>query len=117
MGDVGNATIRKVELATGIVTTVAGSVGVTGAADGTGGAATFTAPTALAFDGAGDLLVSDHGSATIRKLVVATGVVTTLAGTATDDSLHDLPPCLSFPAAFVRPGEHRAPGPADLGMR
>lgn len=89
VGDAGNATIRKVELATGIVTTVAGSVGVTGAADGTGGAATFTAPTALAFDGAGDLLVSDHGSATIRKLVVATGVVTTLAGTAGQSGTDD----------------------------
>lgn len=73
-------TIRKVTLATGAVTTVAGLPGVSGTADGTGSAARFSSPVGLAYDGKGTLYISDEYNGTIRKLVIATGEVTTLAG-------------------------------------
>ena len=73
-------TIRKVTLATGAVTTVAGLPGVSGTADGTGSAARFNSPVGLAWDGKGTLYISDEYNRTIRKLVIATGEVTTLAG-------------------------------------
>ncbi len=82
VADTGNATIRKVT-PLGAVTTLAGRAGVQGDADGLRGAATFTSPWAVAVDGAGNLYVADSGNATIRE-VSAHGVVTTLAGSATN---------------------------------
>jgi len=77
VGDTYNATIRKVTLA-GVVTTIAGSPGVTGTADGTGSAARFTYPSSMTFDGS-NLYVIDNNE--IRK-VTPSGVVTTIAGAA-----------------------------------
>ncbi|HEX7746545.1 MAG TPA: hypothetical protein VF462_14945, partial [Micromonosporaceae bacterium] len=80
IADGGNATIRKVTLA-GVVTTLAGTAGMTGSTDGTGAAARFSFPEGVALDSAGNVYVADTGSHTIRKITPA-GVVTTLAGTA-----------------------------------
>jgi len=80
VADTLNHVVRKVVVATGVVTTVAGSPGVTGSTDGAEAAARFSSPTAVTSDGAGNLLIADTGNNTIRKLIVATGVVTTVAG-------------------------------------
>jgi len=82
VADLYNKTIRKIVTATGVVTTLAGSAGVSGSSDGTGSAAQFSCPTGLAADGAGNLFVADSGDFTIRQIAIATGVVTTLAGSA-----------------------------------
>jgi hypothetical protein len=82
VADAGNHTVRKIVLATGEVSLVAGTEGVSGAADGTGAAAQFFYPRALALNG--DILyVLDEDNFTIRKVVTSTGVVTTVAGSAT----------------------------------
>ena len=78
VADFYNQTIRKVSAA-GVVTTLAGSAGVSGHADGTGSAALFYGPTGVAVDRAGNVFVADNSSLTIRKVSVA-GVVTTFAG-------------------------------------
>jgi hypothetical protein len=80
VADAGNDTIRRVVVATGVVTTLAGSPGAPGSVDGVGAAARFDIPTSVACDGAGSLFVADSANDTIRKVVLATGVVTTLAG-------------------------------------
>jgi hypothetical protein len=82
VADANNQCIRKVAIATGAVTTFAGAAGQSGALDGTGAAARFTGPQGLTTDGAGNLYVADSGNATIRKIVLATGAVTTIAGAA-----------------------------------
>jgi hypothetical protein len=82
VADSGNHTIRQIVIATGVVTTLAGSAGTSGSSNGTGTAARFAGPTGLAVDGAGHLFVADSGNHTIRQIVIATGVVTTLAGSA-----------------------------------
>lgn len=74
---VGN-TIRKVTPA-GVVSTLAGSPGVLGSADGTGSAARFNFPVGIAVDSSGNVFVADSKNFTIRKITSA-GVVTTLAG-------------------------------------
>ena len=82
VADSDNDTIRKIVIATRAVTTVAGSATQTGSTDGTGAAARFYEPNSIASDGAGNLYVSDSGNYTIRRIVIATRAVTTLAGLA-----------------------------------
>jgi sugar lactone lactonase YvrE len=75
-----NSTIRKISRA-GLVTTLAGTAGNWGSADGMGSAAQFDQPSGVAVDGAGNVYVSDLGNDTIRR-VTPTGSVTTIAGSA-----------------------------------
>jgi len=77
IADSNNNVIRKMTPA-GVVTTFAGGGGA-GFADGTGTAALFSAPVAIAIDGAGNLYVADYLNWAIRKITPA-GVVSTLAG-------------------------------------
>lgn len=78
VADTYNHTIRKIDIATGKVNTLAGS-GNEGAADDTGKAASFNYPQTIAVND-GNLYVADYGNNAIRKVVIATGAVTTLAG-------------------------------------
>jgi sugar lactone lactonase YvrE len=79
--DSGSDTIRQIVIATGVVSTLAGTAGTAGAADGTGTAASFNYPRGITADGI-NLYVADTYNHTIRQIVIATGVVSTLAGTA-----------------------------------
>lgn len=81
VADSTNHTIRKITIATGDVTTLAGDVGLTGSTDGTGSDARFNGPTNLALI-AGNLYVTDYSNHAIRKVDISTGTVTTLAGAA-----------------------------------
>ncbi len=80
VADAGNSNIRKIT-PTGVVTTLAGTAGVTGSTDGTGAVASFNEPTAVATDSAGNVYVADTTNSIIRKITPA-GVVSTLAGAA-----------------------------------
>lgn len=80
VADTGNNTIREITPA-GVVTTLAGTAGVTGSADGIGASAQFNHPTGITVDAAGNLYVVDAWNYTIRKITPA-GVVTTLVGQA-----------------------------------
>lgn len=73
-----NHTIRKVA-SDGTVTTLAGTPGVSGTADGAGTVAQFNGPSSLALDASGNLYVTDCNNSTIRK-VTSSGTVTTVAG-------------------------------------
>jgi hypothetical protein len=79
VADTYNHTIRKITSA-GVVTTLAGLAGVSGSADGMGGAARFYLPEGITVDG-GNLYVADTFNHTVRKITSA-GIVSTLAGLA-----------------------------------
>jgi streptogramin lyase len=81
IGDNSNGVVRKVNAATGVITTVAGT-GVEGFS-GDGGPATSAnmgGAYSVGVDGAGNLYVSDVDNVRIRKVSAATGVITTVAG-------------------------------------
>ncbi|MEO7731310.1 MAG: hypothetical protein ABIY55_10080, partial [Kofleriaceae bacterium] len=79
VADFGNHTIRKVTPA-GVVTTIAGSAGTPGSADGAGAEARFDNPVGVAVDARNNLYVLDLGNTVVRKITPA-GVTTTIAGT------------------------------------
>ncbi len=88
VADTGNNAIRKVVISTGEVTTLAGRAGVKGSEDGTGAAARFNGPCGIATDGR-YLYISDSYSATVRKVSISTGEVTTIAGKAGETGSRD----------------------------
>ncbi len=79
VADTYNNTIRQIVISTREVTTLAGFAGNYGTLDGTGSSARFRSPAGITTDGT-YLYVADTGSHTIRKVVIATGAVTTFAG-------------------------------------
>jgi hypothetical protein len=83
LADTGNHTVRKINLATGQVSTLAGTPGASGSTDAVGTAARFNNPAAVAVSDDGTrLFVADEGNGTVRTVDLATRQVTTLAGTA-----------------------------------
>ena len=79
--DTFNHRIRKVEIISGIITTIAGN-----GQDGFGGdegqatEASLSEPSGIAIDRSGDIFIADFMNHKIRKVDVATGVITTVAG-------------------------------------
>jgi DNA-binding beta-propeller fold protein YncE len=76
-----NHVIRRVEISTGAVTTLVGSKGVSGSADGFGDAARFNKPVGIAVSPDGFYaLVTDNNNFVVRKIVISIKSVTTLSG-------------------------------------
>lgn len=83
IADTMNDCIRKMDLATGAVTTLAGKSGTEGYLDGTGTAALFDQPYAIAYSSTDKALyVADMLNYAIRKVDPSSGAVTTVAGDA-----------------------------------
>jgi sugar lactone lactonase YvrE len=82
--DAGNNRVRKLDRASGVITTIAGT-GISGFS-GDGGsamAARLDGPTGIALDPAGNLYIADgttNGHNRIRKVDAGTGVITTVMG-------------------------------------
>lgn len=108
ISDQANHRIRRVDAATGILTTVAGSSnrdwGIPGGFGGDGGLATnasLSAPFGVAIDAAGNLLIADTVNGRIRRVDAVTGMITTIAGTG--------------PAPYGQPSFGGDDGPATSG--
>lgn len=85
--DIATHVIGKISTS-GNLSTLAGTAGASGSADGTGGAARFSGPHGIAVDDAGNVYVADAGNHTIRKITPG-GVVSTLAGMAGEGGFAD----------------------------
>jgi sugar lactone lactonase YvrE len=83
IADTHNHRIRRLDLTTGLITTIAGSTsGFSG--DGAPAlSAQLNLPTALAFDASGSLYFADTANHRIRRIDASTGLITTIAGTGT----------------------------------
>lgn len=99
VSDGNNNCIRKIVVSTGIVTTFAGS-GAAGRADGVGTAATFNFPGGLTIDNSGNMYVADTWNHLIRKIAIATGLVSTVAGSGLATYVDGV----GSVAAFYNPG-------------
>lgn len=111
--------IRKIVISTGAVTTLVGPDNAMiiafngfprGSTDGTGTAARFNYPNDITSDGT-NLYVVDQGNRRLRKIVISTGVVTTLPGADVDagvalDGMNPLGGAFSFPTAINTDGKN-----------
>jgi len=88
-----NNRIRKIVISTGVVTTLAGSS--SGNTDATGTSASFNNPMGITTDGT-NLYVADSSNHRIRKIVISTGAVTTVAGTGSSGSANGTGTSASF---------------------
>lgn len=95
--DLCNQQIRKICLADGNVTTVAGST--EGDADGTPGK--FNRPSAVCFDNNGDLLVTDCFNHKIKRVYLETGSVKTVAGDGTRGYSNEFPYRFNYPRGVI----------------
>lgn len=83
IADQGNNRERKIDAVTGIITTVAGTgVPGFGGDSGPATAAVLNGPYAMAFDGAGNMFITDVDNQRIRK-IAGDGIITTYAGNGT----------------------------------
>ncbi len=81
IGDATNNRVRQFDIASGSTTTLAGS-GTGTYADGTGTGASFNAPRGVTTDGT-SVFVADAANNRIRRIIIASGAVSTLAGSGT----------------------------------
>ncbi len=85
IADRNDCVVRKVTASTGVITTIAGignSCGYSGDS-GKGTAAQLYFPEGLALDGLGNLYISDYQNCVVRRLVLATDIISTYAGNHT----------------------------------
>ncbi len=84
IADKGNYRVRKVDAATGLISTVAGGhAGYNG--DGIAAAkANLNMPQGVAVDAAGNVYIADTKNARIRRVDAGTGLISTVAGSGTE---------------------------------
>lgn len=111
-------TVRRIDAASGIVTTIAG----TGEAgfSGDGGAANLAQlrqPHSIAFSAAGDLLICDIGNSRLRQVSMETGIITTIGGTGEREPTPDSAPLRGTPLLGPRSIDTDPLGNAYLVLR
>ncbi len=94
--------IRKIDAATGVISTIAGngSAGYSGD-NGAASSAALSYPVGVALDSAGNIYFSDGNNERVRKISAETGVITTVAGNGTAGFSGDNGPATS---AQINPG-------------
>lgn len=89
--DSGNNAVRRIDSSTGIITTVAGTLGFSGN-DGDGSAAThahLNDPNGVALDGQGNLYIADTANNVVRIVNLSSGIIDRFAGSYTQNYTGD----------------------------
>jgi sugar lactone lactonase YvrE len=90
IADTNNQRVRRMDAASGVITTVEGNGVASGNGDGYGtftgdggpaSAAGLSLPYAVAFDGSGNMFIPDSANNCVRRVDASTGNITTVAGT------------------------------------
>jgi sugar lactone lactonase YvrE len=116
IADTKNSDIRKMNLASKVVTTVAGTANISGGQDGKGPVAHFNLPSQITSDGAGMLYISDTYNNTVRSFQLSDGMVKTIGGQSGVDGKVEGPATeskFSLPTGIATDG--RAVYVADTG--
>ena len=93
VADSDNHAIRRVNFLTGVITTVAGTGNPGYSGDGAAATACkLSFPEDVAVLANGDIYIADTGNHAIRKVVAATGTISTIAGTGNPGSTGDFGP-------------------------
>jgi len=100
--DIDNNKIRKIEISSGIVSTLAGST--IGLQDGIGTNAKFYGPHGICYDGNGNLFVTDCTNNKIRKIQINTGEVSTFLGYTIDDQNNQIDMQYNTPGGLCSDG-------------
>ena len=113
-----NAVVRRVDAASGRISTVAGT-GERGFSGDGGPAteATFDRPHSIALDGQGSLFIADIGNHRIRRVDLASGTVSTFAGTGTREPTPDGAPLEGTPLNGPRALAFAANGDMYVALR
>ncbi len=84
IADSSNNRIRRVDAATGLISTYAGNgISGSGGDNGPATAANLNNPTSVALDPAGNLYIADSGNSAVRRVDAFSGTIGTVAGTIT----------------------------------
>jgi len=114
-----NHRIRRVDAATGIITTVAGGgacppLGYGYCGDnGLATSAALDAPQGVAVDSSGNIFIADIGTSTIRKVDAKTQIITTVAGFPTGCEIY---PGTAIQVCGANPGYSGDGGPATMAQ-
>lgn len=87
VSDIDFGVVRKIDAATGIITTVAGKGTKESIPTGDGGtalAASMVYPNSISVDKSGNLFINDAWGARIRKVTKSTGIINTIAGNGSE---------------------------------
>lgn len=116
--DIGTHTVRRIDAKTRVISTVAGT-GTRGFSgdNGPATAAQLAQPHSLAFDPAGALYICDIGNNRIRRVDLATGLITTWAGTGEKRTAPDGAPITGSPLHGPRALAFGPDGTAWLALR
>ncbi len=96
ISDANNSRVRKIDLTSGIITTVAGTSTV--GYSGDGGPATdamLSSPQSIKIDSSGNIYIADGENNRLRKISGATGIITTVCGTGLSGDSGDGGPATS----------------------
>ena len=111
MSDTENSTVRQIDVTTGVVTTLAGTAGQRGSADGPAAGALFGEPEGIALDSTGVLYIADTDNNLIRALDLNGGTVSTVAGNPNKSGFTD---GIGAAATFDKPKDFKMDGEGNL---
>lgn len=112
VADTNNQRIRRIDAATGIISTVAGNGTAGFSGDGAlATAAMLNTPSDVIVDGAGNLYITDSGNQAIRMVNAVSGMITTVAGIGgqagfSGDGSFATDAHLSYPNGIAFDGDH-----------